>query len=294
MSDKITIAATRHSAFYSPIHAVIAGGFLEDEGIAAEYCVAPPAQCTERLLDGTVQIAQSAVSASWDERERGQVLPLRHFCTINRRDGFFIVGRDTGATFSWDRMAGADALVDHGRQPYVGFCHAAQSQGIDHGAINLMDVGGEPDILAAFREGQGDFAHLQGPAAQQLEIEGHGRVVASCGTASGLFAFSSLRATQDFLNTDVAVRFTRAYAKARDWVASQPVENVTQLISKVFPDIGTDELRAAVRAYQHVGTWLGPVEIDDESYAAAHAAFTQAGRNTTDHRKAEVVAAPPA
>ncbi|WP_370303168.1 ABC transporter substrate-binding protein [Pseudooceanicola sp.] len=294
MADKINIAATRHSAFYSPIHAVIAGDFLRDEGIVAEYCVAPPAQCTEGLLDGTVQVAQSAVSASWDERERGQVFPLRHFCTINRRDGFFIVGRQNGLPFAWSQLADSTALVDHGRQPYVGFCHAARCQGLDVGQINLKDVGGEVEILASFREGIGEFAHLQGPAAQQLEIEGHGRVVASCGTSSGLFAFSSLRASQEFLATDLAARFTRAYAKARDWVARRPAEEVTQLIRDVFPEVGNDELLAAVRAYQKVGTWLGSVEIDDESYDAAHAAFTQAGRNTTDHPKEQVVAPPPA
>ena len=50
----------------------------------------------------------------------------------------------------------------------------------------------------AFREGQGDFVHLQGPAPQQLELDGAGRVVAALGEVIPPVAFSSLMATREF------------------------------------------------------------------------------------------------
>ncbi|MBP1686736.1 MAG: hypothetical protein H6Q33_2879, partial [Deltaproteobacteria bacterium] len=35
--SKIRITAIRHSAFYSPVLATIAGGFLKEEGLEAVY-----------------------------------------------------------------------------------------------------------------------------------------------------------------------------------------------------------------------------------------------------------------
>ena len=42
MSEEIRIEFTRFSAFYSPLIAAIAGGFLKDEGFAPKYTVSPP------------------------------------------------------------------------------------------------------------------------------------------------------------------------------------------------------------------------------------------------------------
>ena len=40
-----------------------------------------------------------------------------------------------------------------------------------------IDAGSADDMVAAFKGGEGDYVHLQGPAPQQLEIEGSGVVV---------------------------------------------------------------------------------------------------------------------
>jgi NitT/TauT family transport system substrate-binding protein len=41
MSDEINIQFTRFSAFYSPLIATIAGGFLRDEGLTPRHSIAP-------------------------------------------------------------------------------------------------------------------------------------------------------------------------------------------------------------------------------------------------------------
>ena len=41
MSDEIRIQFTRFSAFYSPLIATIAGGFLRDEGFTPKHSIAP-------------------------------------------------------------------------------------------------------------------------------------------------------------------------------------------------------------------------------------------------------------
>src|SRR5438876_1025948 len=69
----------------------------------------------------------------------------------------------------------------------------------------------------AFRKGEGDYIHQQGPAPQQLEHDRAGHIVASVGQAIGPCAFSSLATTRAWLASDAAKRFTRAYRKARAW-----------------------------------------------------------------------------
>ncbi len=63
MSDGIRIQFTRFSAFYSPLIATIAGGFLKAEGFEPKHSVAPPGKSAIQALgDGTAHVVQSAPS----------------------------------------------------------------------------------------------------------------------------------------------------------------------------------------------------------------------------------------
>ena len=146
-----------------------------------------------------------------------------HFAQINEKDGFFLTGRAPDPNFTWDKLRGKRVLVDHGGQPLAMFKYACHKRGLDYAAIQAVDVpGGQMD--GAFRKGDGDYIHQQGPAPQQLEHDKVGHVVASVGEAIGPVAFSSLAATREWLRTDMARRFMRAYRKARTWLISTPAE----------------------------------------------------------------------
>ena len=84
MSDQISIQFTRFSAFYSPLIATIAGGFLQAEGLRPSHSVASPGtSAIEGLVKGTVQVAQSAPSQGFGPLEKGQRPPVMHFAQIN-------------------------------------------------------------------------------------------------------------------------------------------------------------------------------------------------------------------
>ncbi|TFH50206.1 MAG: hypothetical protein E4H01_02805 [Lysobacterales bacterium] len=99
---------------------------------------------------------------SGSRRIRGQV--------FHRRDA----ARTADESFSWDKLKGKKVLVDHDRQAHAMFQYALHKEGVDYGAIESMDAGNPQAMEAAFRAGQGDYVHLQGPAAQQLAKEGVG------------------------------------------------------------------------------------------------------------------------
>ena len=72
MSDEISIQFTRFSAFYSPLIATFAGGFLQVEGFAPRHSNAPPGKSAiDGLLAGTVQVCQSAPSQGFGPLEKG-------------------------------------------------------------------------------------------------------------------------------------------------------------------------------------------------------------------------------
>ena len=90
----LRIMVSRHSAFYSPLLAGIAAGFFKDEGFTPTYAVAPTGKTVaEFIATGEIDVAQSAVSASWTALEQGRQPSLVHFAQINQRDGFFITRR---------------------------------------------------------------------------------------------------------------------------------------------------------------------------------------------------------
>src|ERR1700674_862379 len=90
LDQEISIQFTRFSAFYSPLIATMAGGFLEQEGLRPRHSVSPPGKSAiAGLVDGSVHVAQSAPSQGFAPLEQGKPPPALHFAQINEMDGFF-------------------------------------------------------------------------------------------------------------------------------------------------------------------------------------------------------------
>jgi ABC-type nitrate/sulfonate/bicarbonate transport system substrate-binding protein len=203
VSDEISIQFTRFSAFYTPLIATIADGFLKDEGLRPRHSVAPPGKSAiEGLLDGTVHVCQSAPSQGFGPLEKGQRPPAVHFAQINEKDGF--------------------------------------------------------------------------------------------GEAIGPVAFSSLAATREWLATDMARRFMRAYHRARAWIVDTPAAQIAEAEASFFPEIDRAVLTSTLAFYQKLGCWTPHVEITRPTFEVALDVFQHAGLITRRHRYEDVVAPPPA
>lgn len=295
MPENIAVMVSRHAAFYSPLIASIAAGFLEREGLQATYAVLQPGQRSRHLLaSGEVDVMQSAVGSNWGPMEAGETeLPV-HFAQINTRDGFYLASRQARSDFSWKDLEGSKLLADHGGQPMLMLRYAAREQGVDWSKIEVLDRGGVDEIDRAFRSGEGDFVHQQGPAPQQLEQEGVAHTVASVGEAMPAVAFSSLAATRAFVQSEKGRAFMRAYAQARAWVQTTSAAEIAAAERDYFPQADLSALQAAIERYQRIGTWQGDVAIPPDLYEQALEVFLSGGAITRRHPYAEVVVAPPA
>jgi NitT/TauT family transport system substrate-binding protein len=269
-------------------------GFLRDEGLTPHHSIAPVGKSAiEGVAAGTVHVCQSAPSQGFGPLEKGQTPPAVHFAQINEMDGFFLTARAADPGFSWHKLKGKRVLVDHGGQPLAMFKYACHKRGLDFAAIQAMNVPSD-QMDAAFRRGEGDYIHQQGPAPQQLEHDRVGHVVASVGQAIGPLAFSSLAATREWLQTDMARRFMLAYRKARGWLLATPAADVAKAEVPFFPEIHPAVLTSTIGYYQKLGCWSPHVEITRPAFEVALDVFEYSKLITKRHRYEDVVAPPPA
>ena len=288
--------ALRHSAFYSPLLMTMAGGFLAEQGLEYNYKVETP-DCTvaESIRNGSCDLAQSAVAASFAALERGETPGFMHFAQINSKDGFFIAAREPDENFTWQKLIGKQVLVDHFFQPLAMFKYALHQQGISYQDLKVIDAGDVEAIDQAFRNGRGDYVHMQGPAPQQMQRDGIGSVVAVVGDAVGPVAFSSLCASPAWLESDLARTFMRAYTKALQHTINTPAAEIAarQIEAGFFTHIDPQVLTDTITAYQALGCWQAETEISLAVYENLLEVFLFSGGISQRHAYDKVIMASP-
>lgn len=290
----INIRVLRHSAFYTPLLLTIKAGFLAQQGLQAQYDIATREKPLEgALLSGEIHLAQSAVATSFAMAERGEDNGLRHFAQINDRDGFFIVQRNSSASFDWHDLVGQQVLVDHFFQPLAMFRYALHRLNIDFSSLHVIDAGDVDSMDHAYRSGRGQFVHLQGPYAQQLEADGLGNVIAAVGDVIGPVAFSSLLAPSDWLATEMACAFMHAYREGQQAALAMSADEIASLLADFFPRIDLAVLQATIASYQRLGCWATEPGIPRASYERALDVFEFSGLISRRFAYEDLVSAPP-
>ena len=117
--------------------------------------------------------------------------------------------------------------------------------------------------------------------------------MASVGEAIGPVAFSSLSATRAWLQTPEAVRFMRAYRKAREWVQTAPAAEIARAEQSLFPTTDLSALTQTIAYYQQLGCWQPPLAIPQDTYEAALDVFMHSKLISKRHPYEQVVVAPP-
>ena len=95
-----------------------------------------------------------------------------HFAQINARDGFLIASRQPDAAFSWEKLLSGPFMFVHGGQPQAMLAYAMHKRGVDLTKVQSVNAGASETMMAAWRTGQGEYFHEQGPYPQQIEHEG--------------------------------------------------------------------------------------------------------------------------
>jgi NitT/TauT family transport system substrate-binding protein len=291
----LNIKFSLFSAFYAPLIHTISGGFLAAQGLEPAWSVPPPGvSAIDALKDGTADVVQSGPSEAFDALADGEDRSIVHFAQINQMDGFFLTGRKAKPDFQWRRLEEAKVVLFGGGQPLVMFKYACVRAGVDFDAIEPVHVGGAADMDRAFRDGVGDYIQQQGPFPQQLEVDGVGHIVAQIGHQVGVCAFSSLAARCDWLQSDAASAFIRAYTCARADFNGSLAAEIAASIGPYFADIDAAALQRCVAAYQGLGCWTPHVEIDRAAFEATQDIYQATGEMERRFTYEQICAPPPA
>ncbi len=273
----------------------MSGGFLKEEGLEASWSVAPPgASAITALEDGSAHVIQSALSQGFSVLEKGETTSVVHFAQINEMDGFFLTAREPDPDFTWDKLKNAEVVMFKSGQPRAMFNYACHKAGIAPDEINAVCPGGAADIDAAFRDGQGQYVQQQGPFPQQLEADGVGHVVAQVGPLIGPCGFSSLASNRDWLDTELAKAFMRAYRKTRVYLNEETAENIAKAEKPYFPSIDEDVLAKCIATYQALGCWTPHVEITRDAYEITLDVFEFNGLISERYPYEKICGEPPA
>jgi NitT/TauT family transport system substrate-binding protein len=293
--EKIRIQFTLFSAFYSPLISTMSGGFLEAEGLDPEWSVSPPGvSALEALKSGAAHVVQSALSQGFTTLGKGETPEAVHFAQVNEMDGFFLTGRKADPAFAWNKLQGAEVVTFKGGQPQAMFKYACHKAGIDFATLKLICPGGPAEIDKAFRAGQGQYVHQQGPFPQQLQADGAGHIVAQVGPQIGPCGFSSLAATREWLGTAMAKAFMRAYRKTRLYMNLAPAAQIARAEKPYFPDVDEKVLADCIATYQKLGCWTPHAEITQAAYERTLDIFEYNGQLKQRYRYEQVCSLPPA
>ena len=272
----------------------MSGGFLKAEGLEPNWSIAPPGiSAIAALEDGSAHVVQSALSQGFSVLDRGDTPTVAHFAQVNEMDGFFLTGRQDDPDFTWDKLEGSEVVMFKGGQPLAMLKYACHKAGIDFDKIKAITPGGAADIDKAFRDGQGQFVQQQGPFPQQLQADGVGHIVAKVGPQIGPCGFSSLAATREWLETDMAKAFIRAYKKTRIYMNETPAAEIAKVEKPYFPKIDEPVLADCIAIYQKLGCWTPHVDITPAAYEITLDVFEYNGMLKQRYAYEQVCSAPP-
>ncbi len=285
---KLRISEAARSVFYLPLLATVSLGFLEQEGYQGVLGT-KPAKGAERLKlleRGEVDVLGNTLTLSFlwiNQKVKGE-MPLQ-VAALNHRDGFFLVGRPGKEKFKWSDLNGAELISSNfSIQPLASLrmrlLHEAEAS-FDEVRLST-DYVSMQDAYQAFKEGHGDFVHVQEPFASLLAEEGAGCIAASVGEGLGPLSFSTVAMSLAFIQnrSEAAQAFMRAYIATLQWIATHDSEKIADAAHSLYPGIPKRILVRSVENYKRIGTWQRDPRISKESYERMVDMWLEAGHMT--------------
>ena len=291
--------SSRHSAFYTPLLLAVELGSTDQsfmksvsEEFECTYSVAEENDNVfEKIFNNEINIAQTSVSGSWKNDYSSEIV---HFAEINKMDGFQLVKRldgndDKDSAFNWEDLKGKEILIDHSLQPLNMFKFACFKKNIIFDDLNIVNDGNPENMIKVFREGKGDYIHLQAPQSIDLtydmyDDEGReiirpkvGYIVENIGKIIGPLSFSTLICKREFLDTDEYHKFIDIFHTTKLFAQTQDPAKISEIIFEFFPETEIDALEKTISIYQNLNCWNGEVNISENHYDTTLEIFKKFG-----------------
>ena len=268
---EVTLTEVAHSIFYAPMYVAIEQGYFEEEGLKITLVNGLGADKTmTAVLSGDSDIGFMGSESSIYVYQEGAKDYVVNFAQLTQRAGNFLVSRDLDETFQWESLKGKTILGGReGGMPEMIFEYILTQKGIDPDKdINIVKNIDFGYTAEAFSSGEGDYTVEFEPAAEALELEGKGKIVASLGVESGMVPYTAFSAKKSYIkkNPETIQSFTNAIQKGIDYVATHSPEEIAKVIQPQFKETDSKVLEAIVERYYQQDTWKEDTVFKEESF----------------------------
>ncbi len=274
----IRVNEVTHSVFYAPLYLADGLGYFEEEGIKIELTNGGGADATmAAVLSGGADIGFCGPEAAIYVAIGGSNdLPMV-FGQLTKRDGSFLVGRESQPDFEWADLEGKEILAGRkGGVPAMTFEYALKEKGVEAElnydvAFNMM--------TAAFEGGVADYCTMFEPAASQYEAEGKGYIVASVGQQSGEVPYTCFMAKRSYIEADPGriEGFLRAVTRAIKYVNETPSSVVAQQLAPYFDGTTVKSLEISLDSYKSIDAWVDDMAMKESAFTRLQDIIESAG-----------------
>ena len=246
--NNIKIAEVTHSVFYAPLYVAIEEGYFNEENIDIKLILTPGAdKVSAAVLSGDVQIGFAGAESAIYVYEKKEKDYLQIFSGLTKRDGQFILGRNSG-------------------MPALNFLNALKNEEIDKNKIKINYNIDFASLSGTFIGNTGDYVNLFEPTALKLEKEGYGYVLQSIGLLSGEMPYTTFYARKSYIenNKEIIKSFTKAINKGLEFVKNNDEMKIAKSIYKQFPDLSLNDLSTIVKRYKDADSFLDSSYIEEK------------------------------
>ncbi|SET50360.1 ABC transporter substrate-binding protein [[Clostridium] polysaccharolyticum] len=268
---EVTLTEVAHSIFYAPMYVAIQQGYFEEEGLKITLVNGLGADKTmTAVLSGDSDIGFMGSESSIYVYQEGAKDYVVNFAQLTQRAGNFLVSRDLEEEFQWSNLKNKTVLGGReGGMPEMVFEYILKGKELNPSSdlkiIKNIDFGYTAE---AFSAGEGDYTVEFEPAAEALELEGKGKIVASLGVESGLVPYTAFSAKKSYIKKHPAViqSFTNAIQKGIDYVATHTPDEIALVIQPQFPETDRKVIEAIVERYYEQDTWKEDTIFQKENF----------------------------
>lgn len=268
----VTLNEVAHSIFYAPQYVAIEEGYFAEEGIDLQLITGFGADKTmTAVLSGEADIGFMGSESSIYVYSQNPDDYIVNFAQLTQRAGNFLVAREPMEDFKWEDIKGSYVLGGRaGGMPEMVFEYVLKKNNIDPKNDLTIDQSIDFGSTAAAFTGSPDakFTVEFEPAANALETEGAGYVVASLGVDSGYVPYTAFSAKESYIekHPEIIQSFVNALQKGMKYVDSHSSEEIAKAIAPQFADTKEETIAAIVTRYKDQDTWKTDVIFTQDAF----------------------------
>ncbi len=280
----VKLSEVTHSVFYAPQYVAINLGFFEKYGLKIDMVSSQGAdKVMTAVLSRQVDIGFAGPEASIYVYQQGKEDYSQVFAQLTKRDGSFLVGRDSNEVnnFKWTNLEGKHILPGRkGGVPYMTLEYVIKQYGLSPATDMNFDNSISFDAMtSAFVGGAGDYVTIFEPTATMLEAEGKGFILASVGEAAGEIPYTAYFASKSFIeeNPEIIQSFVNAIYEAQTWVNTHTSAEIANVIAPSFEGTELSVLETVVQRYKDIDAWNSTPVMSQEAFEKLENVMIEAG-----------------